>query len=171
MKYLEQLVREWHEYKGYFVRRDLWVGLEPSDGSYECELDIVAFHPIHRHVVHIETSEDLRNLQDCERHFQAKFDAGKKYLHRIFGIADHLHIEQIALILESGETQRLTIGGGKVVLLSDFLAAILGELSGIDVSGAMVPEQWPIVLTLQFAAQHRGKSSSSLHLWTGARAS
>ncbi len=154
MNYLEQLVREWYEYRGYFVRRDLWVGLEPSDGSYECELDIVAFHPTHRHVVHIETSCDLRNLQDNERHFQAKFDAGKKYLHRIFGIADHLHIEQNALILESEETQMPTIGGGKVLLLRDFFGKILQELSSTDVSAAMVPEQWPLILTLQLAQGH-----------------
>jgi len=39
----------------YFVHRDLWVGLA-SDGSYECELDVVAFHPTRRHLVHIEPS-------------------------------------------------------------------------------------------------------------------
>ena len=137
MKYLEQLVREWHEYKGYFVRRDLWVGLEPSDGSYECELDIVAFHPMRRHVVHIETSDDLRNLQDCERHFQAKFDAGKKYLHRIFGSAGHLHIEQIALILESGETQRLTIGAARSSCCRIFWLQSLASCPG-----SMSPAPW-----------------------------
>lgn len=170
MKYLEQLVREWYEYRGYFVRRDMWVGLE-SDGTYDCELDIVAFHPIHRHVVHFETSYHILSLKDNEQHFQTKFDAGKKYLHRIFGIEDHLHIEQTALILKSEETHRRTIGGGKIVLLSDFLATILQQLSGIGVSSAMVPEQWPLILTLQFVAEHRCKSSQSVDVSTRAQPS
>jgi hypothetical protein len=160
VKYLEELVREWYEYRGYFVRRDMWVGLE-SDGTYECELDIVAFHPIRQHVVHFETSYDVLSLKDDEQHFQTKFDAGKKYLHRIFGLENHLHIEQTALILKSGETQRQTIGGGRMVLLSDFLAEILQELSDLDVSSAMVPEQWPLILTLQLVAEDRRNSSQS----------
>lgn len=170
MTYLGQLVREWYEYRGYFVRRDVWVGLE-SDGSYECELDIVAFHPIQRHVVHIETSYDLLNLHDKEQHFQSKFDAGKKYLHRMFGVEDHLHIEQTALVLESGDMHRHTIGGGKIVLLSDFLAVILQQLSGTGISSAMVPEQWPLILTLQCVTEHWRKSRLSFDVSTGARPS
>lgn len=30
MEYLEQLVREWYEHQGYFVREDIWVGLEAA---------------------------------------------------------------------------------------------------------------------------------------------
>ena len=40
--FLEQLVREWYEYQGYFVRQNVNVG-KRAKGGYECELDIVAF--------------------------------------------------------------------------------------------------------------------------------
>ena len=43
--YLEQLVAEWLEYQGYFVRRNVLVGKRAA-GGYECELDVVAFNPI-----------------------------------------------------------------------------------------------------------------------------
>jgi hypothetical protein len=59
------------------------------------------------------------------------------------------------LILKSEETHRPAIGGGKVVLFRDLLAINLRELSDIGVSSAMVPEQWPLILTLQFAAEDR----------------
>ena len=154
MEYLESLVREWYEYQGYFVRRDLWVGFE-SDGSYECELDVVAFHPTRRHVVHIEPSYDLLNWREKEQHFQSKFDAGKKYLHRMFGGEPPLHVEQAALILESGGTHAHTIGGGKIVLLCDFLAEILQRLSGFGMSTSTVPEQWPLIRTLQLVVNYR----------------
>jgi hypothetical protein len=55
--FLEQLVTEWYEYKGYFIKRNVWVGRRPQ-GGYECELDVVAFDPISKHLVHIEPSTD-----------------------------------------------------------------------------------------------------------------
>src|SRR5690554_419807 len=42
MNHLEQLVAEWYEYRGYFVRRNIQVGPR-ANGGYECELDAVLF--------------------------------------------------------------------------------------------------------------------------------
>jgi len=153
MEYLEQLAREWYEYEGYFVRRDLWVGFQP-DGSYECELDVVAFHPTRHHVVHIEPSFDLLGWPEKEKHFQSKFDAGRKYLHRIFGAEPRVHLEQIALILSPEPAHRHSIGGGRVVLFRDFLAEILTALYAFDISSSTVPDQWPLIRTLQLVAAH-----------------
>ena len=55
--YLEQLVAEWYEYQGYFIRRNVLVG-KREQGGYECELDVVAFHPETKQLVHIEPSTD-----------------------------------------------------------------------------------------------------------------
>jgi hypothetical protein len=156
MEYLEQLAREWYEYLGYFVRRDLWVGLE-ADGSYECQLDVVAYHPLRHHLVHLEPSLDLLPSAEKERHFQLKFDAGKKYLHRMFGHASGLHVEQIALVLASDHEHPHTIGGGRVLLLSELFAGIVEHLARIDPTSALVPEQWPLIRTLQFAAAYRAR--------------
>jgi len=154
MEYIEQLAREWYEHQGYFVRRDLWVGLE-ADGSYECELCIVAFHPTRRHVVHIEPSFDVLIWHEKEQHFQSKFDAGRKYLHRLFVGEPRVDIEQIALLMENVDTHASTIGGGKLLFVADLLTQILHQLSRSDVSAAMVPEQWPLIRTLQLVASHR----------------
>jgi hypothetical protein len=161
MEYLEQLAREWYEYQGYFVRTDLWVGLE-DDGSYECELCVVAFHPTRHHIVHIEPGFDLLSWKDREQHFKAKFDAGRKYLHRLFGLEPHVDLEQIALVLESGGSRARTIGGGRILLLADFLAEILQRLSRIEIATSMVPEQWPLILSLQFVADNRERLVAAL---------
>ena len=42
VNFLEQLVAEWYEYRGYFIRRNVWVG-KLAKGGYECELDIIDF--------------------------------------------------------------------------------------------------------------------------------
>ncbi len=164
MDYLERLAHEWYEYQGYFVREDVWVGLE-ADGSYECDLAVVAFHPTRRHVVHVEPSFDLLSWEDREQHFQTKFDAARKYLHRIFGTEPRLHIEHIALIASSERAARAhTIGGGRILLLCDFLAEILQHLGRLDMAAALVPEQWGLIRTLQFVAEYRGQLAPLLKL-------
>jgi len=155
MDYLQRLSAEWYEYQGYFVHTDLWVGLE-SDGSYECELDVVAFHPLRRHLVHLEPSFDLLTWQERERHFEPKFAAGRKYLHRLFGAEEQVHLEQIALIVADEEAPR-AIAGARLLRLSDFIASMLEALSTFDMAEAVVPEQWPLIRTLQFVAAYRAQ--------------
>jgi hypothetical protein len=154
MNYLEQLASEWYEYQGYFVRRDLWVGLE-ADGSYECELDVVGFHPTRHHLVQIEPLTDGLDWRQREQHLRLKFDAGRKYLHRMFGAASHLAIEQIALAAIVDHPHRRTVAGGQIVPLAEFLGQILARLATVSVAASLVPEQWPLLRTLQFVAEFR----------------
>lgn len=51
--HLEQLISEWPEFKGFFVRRNVRVG-KLAGGGYEGELDIVAYHPQDKSALHIE---------------------------------------------------------------------------------------------------------------------
>ena len=69
--YLEQLVAEWYEYQGYFIRRNVRVGKLPK-GGYEGELDIVAFHPEKKHLVHIEPTHDAHTWAKREERFENK---------------------------------------------------------------------------------------------------
>lgn len=155
MEYLQRLAAEWYEYQGYFVHTDLWVGLQ-SDGSCECELDVVGFHPVRRHLVHLEPSFDLLSWQEREQHFQPKFAAGRRYLHRMFGNEPQVHLEQIALVVADEELPR-TLAGARVLRIADFLATMLEALSAFEMAEAVVPEQWPLVRTLQFVAAYRGR--------------
>jgi hypothetical protein len=168
MEYLEQLAREWYEYQGYFVRTDLWVGFQP-DGSYECELDVVAFHPLRRHIVHIEPSFDLLTTEEHEQHFRLKFEAGRKYLHRLFGVGPGHELEQVALIESSDQRHLATIAGGRVILLPDFLTQILAALAPLDPASSLVPEQWPLVRTLHFVSR-MGLPRESVNARISARA-
>lgn len=154
MDYLEKLVREWYEFQGYFVRQALSVGLGP-EGSYECELDVVAFHPLHCHVVQVEPSFDLLPFAERESQLRTKFDAGKKYLHRLFGIAPRLHIEQIALIATPMAPTHRTIGGGRVARLAELVTDIVQRFEELGAAGEPVSDQWPLIRTLQLAATCR----------------
>ena len=81
--YLEQLVAEWYEYQGYFVRRNVLVG-KLAAGGHEGELDIVAFNPAKSHLVHIEPSMDAESWEKREDRYRQKFETGKKYIPELF---------------------------------------------------------------------------------------
>ena len=99
MNHLEQIVGEGYEYSGYFVRRNVLVG-KRAKGGYEGELDVVAFHPASKHLVHIEPSLDADTWKRREERFARKFRLGRKYIPEMFsGVGIPVEIDQIALFV------------------------------------------------------------------------
>lgn len=159
MNHLEQLVGEWYEYQGYFVRRNVWVGPR-AKGGYECELDVVAFNPTKNHLIHIEPSMDAHSWKKREERYKKKFSAGKKYIPKIFkGLNLPTKIEQIALLGFAGRSNHISLGGGQILLVRDFLEEIMAKLETKRIGKEAVPEQWPLLRTLQFVANYRTKIS------------
>lgn len=153
--YLEQLIAEWYEYQGYFIRQNVWVG-KLAKGGYECELDIVAFHPGNNHLVQIEPSMDAASWAERERRYRKKFEAGRKYIPELFqGLSIPTKIEQIAVLVFASKQNHETLAGGKIVLVGELLSEILKDLRSKSVSSMAIPEQHPILRTLQFVAQYK----------------
>ena len=153
--FLEQLTREWYEYCGYFVRQNVNVGKRKA-GGYECELDIVAFNPKTNHLVHVEPSMDADSWANRETRYEKKFVAGRKYIPEIFdGLDIPDEIEQIALFVFASTKNRQTLAGGKILILDQFLAEILAGLADSTILGSAVPEQLPLMRTLQFVSYYR----------------
>lgn len=152
--FLEQLVAEWYEFRHYFVRRNVKVGKRPN-GGYNSELDIVAFNPETKHLVHLEPSMDAHTWDRREQRFRAKFAAGKQHIPSLFkGFSDDLpEIEHIAVLVFAGK-ERQTVGGGKVLLIHDLMAQIRDGLKGRAVSNNAIPEQYVILRSLQFASNY-----------------
>jgi hypothetical protein len=160
--FLEQLVAEWYEYRGYFVRRNVAVG-KRTKGGHECELDIVAFDPVARHLVHIEPSMDAESWEKRERQFRKKFDAGLKYIPGLFpGLDLPEEIEQIVIFAFASRVNHPTLAGRKVLLVSDLMREIMEDLSDKKIVSAAVPEHHPILRTLQFVVEYRKKVFDSL---------
>lgn len=155
MNHLESLVAEWHEYRGYFVRRNVHVG-KRHNGGYECELDIVAFHPNTKHLVHIEPSMDSNTWTKREERYQKKFSAGRKYIPQLFqGVEIPGKIDQIALFgLGSGTTDRKMIAGGRIMMMPEFLGEIVTDLKKKRIEKEAIPEQYPLLRMVQFTCQY-----------------
>ncbi len=154
--HLENLVAEWYQFQGFFVRRNVQVGKRP-EGGYECELDIVAFHPGRRSLVHIEPSLDADSWAERERRYRKKFKAGRDHIPSLFqGIDLPLPPEQIALFVYGGRGERATLAGGRILLVKEFLAEIWEVVRRRRLAEAAIPEEYPLLRTLQFAAQYLG---------------
>jgi hypothetical protein len=149
--FLEQLVAEWLEYEGYFVRRNVKVGRRTM-GGYDGELDIVGFHPGKKHLVHYEPSMDSDPWSKRETRFSKKFAAGRTHIPKLFeGLKLPSEIEQVALLVYCSRSGRSQLGGGRLVMIRDFMAEIKGELDKHRHNREIVPEQFTILRALQFA--------------------
>ena len=152
MNFLEELVAEWYEYLGYFVRRNIRVGALPN-GGFEGELDVVAFDPAKSHLIHIETSTDSDARATRQERLSRKFAVGRKYIPTLFtGFALPQDIEQLALFVYGSPRQYAEIGGGRVISIKQFMISIRDDLEGKPVASKAVPEQYPLLRALQFAA-------------------
>jgi len=155
VNYLEQLVAEWYEFQGYFVRRNIRVGPRPN-GGYNCELDVVAFNPQEGKLVHIEPSMDAHTWAVREQRFANKFLAGRTHIPALFaGVTLPETIEQIALLGYASTQNHTTVGGGRIMLVPELLVEILRKLRDLPILSGAVHEQFPILRTLQFVSEHR----------------
>src|SRR5690242_17667960 len=118
VNFLEQLAAEWYEFQGYYVRRNVKVGPR-ARGGHEGELDIVAFHPERRHLVHVEPSTDSQSWEKREQRYKKKFAAGRRYIPGLFpGLSLPKDIEQLALLVFASKRSHTQLGGGKLVTAS-----------------------------------------------------
>lgn len=155
MNWLEQLVAEWYEYQGYFVRRNVLVGRR-ANGGWECELDVVAFHPGLRHLVHIEPSMDSNSWDMRAQRYARKFEAGRRHIPKLFeGVEIPERIEQIALFGLGSKVNNPVLAGGEVWLVQDLLTRITAVLKQRRVEKEAVSEQFPLLRTIQFVCQRQ----------------
>jgi hypothetical protein len=151
--YLEQLLAEWYELEGYFLRRNVLVG-KRAKGGHECELDIVGFHPITRCLIHVEPSMDALSWEKRERKYQKKFAAGKKYIHNLFtGLKLPKEIDHQAVLVFASPTTHKTLGGGRVIHISEILKDIFTKLKTRSIYKSTIPEHLTILRSFQFVIE------------------
>ena len=151
--HLEDLVAEWYQFQGYFVRRNVKVGRRAL-GGYECELDVVAFHPGLKKLIQIEPSLDADKWDKRELRYAKKFAAGRSHIPALFdGLALPTELEQVALFVYGGGAERTSIGSGRVLFIREFMREVLADVRTRRINAAAIPEQYPLLRTLQFVAQ------------------
>ncbi|MGK2961328.1 MAG: hypothetical protein ACSLFK_04170 [Gemmatimonadaceae bacterium] len=155
MRHLEELISEYLEWQGYFIRRNTKVG-RLSHGGWEMELDVVGFHPQSQDLVHYEPSIDALSWATRTARYVKKFEAGQKYVHtELFPwLPADTPLRQIAVFV-SHPKGRDTIAGGSILSIDELMAEIRAKIAikGRMVSNA-ISEQYPLLRTLQMS--HNG---------------
>lgn len=147
--HLEQLISEWLEFTGYFVRRNVKVG-KLSHGGHEGELDVVAYHPVENHLIHLEPSSDAHTWTKREQRFLKKFEVGRKYIMaEIFPwLPQNQKLEQWAIVAGSSDKHEY-LAGGKVVPIRELYSIIAADVAAVG-NGVSIPEHFPLLRTMQF---------------------
>lgn len=107
--------------------------------------------------MHVEPSLDTYSWAEREERYSKKFDAGRRYIPSLFpGLDLPARPEQIALLVYGARGERIGLGGGKIVLIREFMNDVFTSLRARRVSVAAIPEEFPLLRTLQFAAEYCG---------------
>ena len=89
-----------------------------------------------------------------ETRYSKKFAAGKRYIPDLLrSMNPPEQIDHIALLVYGSTRSRTTVGGGKIQTGKDFLLEIRDGIRSTRIERSALPEQFPILKGLQFAAQ------------------
>ena len=155
MNFLEQLAAEWFEYSGYFVRTNV-KARKRSAGGWDSELDILAYRPSSKLLLHIETSGDSESWAQRKKRFVSKkFVFSKTEYEGILSSAID-QIRKIAIVGWSRNPQAELNWGDDIEVLTvpNFLAEIINTLQGRDFMSEAVPEGYPILRTIQMILKY-----------------
>lgn len=151
MNHLEQLVAEWLQYNGYFVRVAVQVGARPM-GGFEGELDVVGIHLADNHLIHVECSLDADSWAKRQEKFKGKFDRGRRFIKDVFKGFPIPEVPDQVVVLQFASGNVRDVGGGRLVLVRELIHEIFDGLKGTSPVSGAVPSNLPLLRTLQLAA-------------------
>lgn len=149
--HFENLLIEYYEWRGFIVRHNQKVG-KRAKGGWEMELDVIAYDPSNNIILHLEPSLDGDSWEKREMRFKKKFEAGRKYIaQQVFPwIPSETNIEHIAILVQAGPNRR-NLAGASVKTVDEMIAEIRNAVKNAGlVSKAAIPEQYPLLRTIQF---------------------
>ncbi|OEF98273.1 hypothetical protein [Desulfuribacillus alkaliarsenatis] len=94
--FLETLLTQWYVYQGYFVKNNVNFG-KRSNGGYEGEIDVLAYDPINKKLVHIETSNDSKTWEKRVDIINKKFNAASFHYSSILPSVHFNSVDKIAI--------------------------------------------------------------------------
>ena len=150
MNFLEQLVAEWYEYEGYFVRSNVRAR-KRMKGGWDIELDVLAYDPSSRTLLHVETSGDADSWAARKRRFLTKkFVLEREEYEAILGCKVS-NLKKVAVVGYARSTKADPNWGQdiEVVLIPHLMTQIARKLRSQPPTQEAVPEGFPILRAVQ----------------------
>lgn len=157
MNFLEQLVSEWYEYRGYFVRTNIKFG-KRDNGGYLGEMDVIAYHPKHKTLTHIETSMDADSWEKRKKKFVKKFRDANSFYKEMFDFPINDDIQQIVIVNYGKPKTEVKFGDNiEFCSIPMLMKKITSYVSKLNPLKNAIQEEYPLLRAIQFAAYWGGK--------------
>jgi hypothetical protein len=150
MNFLEQIVAEWYEYEGYFVRSNVRARKRVK-GGWDIELDVLAYDPSSHTLLHVETSGDADSWAERKRRFlKKKFVLEREEYEAILGCKVS-NIKKVAVVGYVRSTKADLNWGQdiEVGLIPHLMTQIARKLRSQHPMQEAVPEGFPILRAVQ----------------------
>ena len=148
--FLEQLVANWYQYQGYFVRTNIKFGKRPG-GGYVGEIDVAAFNPKNKILIHLEVSGDADSWAGRQKTFQKKFKASSNHYESIFDFQIE-QIRKIAVVGFSKPKKPIQFGNDiELIVIPGLVTQITEAMEKLDPAKAVISEAYPLLRAIQFA--------------------
>lgn len=146
MNQLEEMVKEYYEYSGYFVKTNIrFYKLER--GGYKGETDVIAYNPQNMNLIHIECSQEAVSDKDLKAKADKKFPKELDYEKEL-----NLKIKEISKIFIVGQSsaskQDLMPYGVEHKSVKQFMKEVYDFITE-DFMHNAVPEVYPLLRTIQ----------------------
>lgn len=160
MNFLEQLVAEWFTLQGYFVQTNLKFG-KRGKGGWTGEIDVAAFNPSSRELVHVETSMDADRWEQRRERFARKFTSASRYLQHLFSF-EITRVRRVAIVGFSFTSRPRALGEGvEDKSLAQFVREVSEGLRERHPLKSAIPETLPLLRAMQFAI-HWGRPETTV---------
>ena len=98
---------------------------------------------------------DADKWEKREKRFQKKFEAGQKYIPELFDAFKPLPtIEPIALFVFGSKKHHPAVGGGRVLMMQEFMQEIRDGIEIRSIAKSSIHEQYVILRSLLFAKEY-----------------
>jgi len=160
MNFLEQLVAEWYGYRGYFVRTNIHFGKRVR-GGWEGEMDVVAFDPKEKILVHLEASGDADSWNQRRARFWKKFEAAARHYEKLFDF-EFERVRKVAIVGFGRPKGSIGFGDDiELVTIPEIMTEIAEEMRRLKPTSIAIPEAYPLLRAIQFAAWFGGSQSET----------
>jgi hypothetical protein len=155
MNYLEALAAEFYEFTGHFVRSNVRTRLR-KQGGYDVEMDVLAYLPKDKALIHIETSGAATTwARERETLIKKKFGIKNDEYEKELG-CEISSIHKMMVIGWAKTIDPFDDGGIEIVPIPAFMRKIANELRQMNPMKKVIPEQYPLLRSIQMAL-HYGK--------------
>lgn len=151
MNFLEQVASEWYAIQGYFVRTNVRANRRPN-GGWDNELDVLAYDPKTKELVHIETSWDALKWGSRKKRFTEKkfvFSASQ-YAVLVGEKPNTIRKRAVVGTSQKPAPERFWNNDIEVTTVPNFILEVSNGICDRHPMRDIIPETYPCLRSMQF---------------------